>query len=52
MMMMMGGVVVVVVVMVCADSIISSGVNIHLKKLVREILIILFFNITKFNITN
>ena len=39
MMMMVVVVVVVVMMMVCADSIISSGVDIHLKKLVREILI-------------
>ena len=39
MMMMVVVVVVVMMVMVCADSIISSGVDIHLKKLVREILI-------------
>ena len=38
MMMVMVVVVVVVMMMVCADSIISSGVDIHLKKLVREIL--------------
>ena len=41
MMMMMMVVMMVVMMMVCADSIISSRVNFHLKKLVREILIIL-----------